>query len=685
MAETTPLFQRLQMHRANTRRMLAPGLRDAGSRPLAGLGEFGGLKYGPILRAMRALNPQRLGSLRPGAVNNIGRQIPEKFANPAALLRIRTAASQPSIWSEVEQVFPGTATESVHETVAAEPGTMRRGTVIQKMSITPQPGQSIAAFKSQVESRGLTRPTTPARKPPKPGDPGVRRFSRIEEIRDTKPPESTSGDSAPPAPPAAPPTVQRQPEDAEPPRSSVPSPAESASGPLSPPPSKLQRATPPQAQSTPVDGQPSSSAPPVVPERPLRALLSRQVPSRPVAPRAAPRPPAARTGPILPSALPGEGPAPISAQRPDAPAPSPGQQQTPTSPSLPAPAVPPIVPMDVAQSQALRQPRPRLQVARPAPPVAQDAEKPAARLPLAHPAAPATVIQRQTDQQQSAAGEQIPPAPPALTSPVGAPPTAVLSGPPAQRDDRSPQSTPLVMHLAQRRAAPQAVRFVHPERVKSGLGQPARPLMTPRAGQTLVARPVAPEALPDSMPSAPQPADMAARLRQPAPGQPSLPTLSAAVAPLMTPPQRGIRAATAAPVDMPVARAPLAQPPSSVSASSPVSAAPALPAALASFLPSPPVSSTPPPPVTLPERAPEPAQLLKPPAVTQGAGNVVQRVWEEHQEGTGGSRGGASRGNGSESGQNDQSLDLDKLAEDVFPLVKRLIDIESERARGYSR
>jgi hypothetical protein len=79
-----------------------------------------------------------------------------------------------------------------------------------------------------------------------------------------------------------------------------------------------------------------------------------------------------------------------------------------------------------------------------------------------------------------------------------------------------------------------------------------------------------------------------------------------------------------------------------------------------------------------------PAASAAPAAASSAASNVVQRLWEGHSPPA--SQSGGSTGSAVESSaESGAGLDLDTLAEQVFPIVKRLIEIESERSSGYLR
>jgi hypothetical protein len=105
--------------------------------------------------------------------------------------------------------------------------------------------------------------------------------------------------------------------------------------------------------------------------------------------------------------------------------------------------------------------------------------------------------------------------------------------------------------------------------------------------------------------------------------------------------------------------------------------------------------------VEMPRPAPQPSQSPSPEAPAENlrqtqpqkapllastqraAPNTIQRLWEEHSAPASASGRAASAGTPAQSPET--ALDLDRLAEEVLPLVKRLIEIESERSSGYLR
>jgi len=75
-----------------------------------------------------------------------------------------------------------------------------------------------------------------------------------------------------------------------------------------------------------------------------------------------------------------------------------------------------------------------------------------------------------------------------------------------------------------------------------------------------------------------------------------------------------------------------------------------------------------------------PAQpLAAAPVQSAAAPNVIQRLWPEHAEPQGGSAGDA--GNAQPETDNTK-IDLDELAQEIYPIVKQLLEFEAERLSG---
>lgn len=654
MTSQSPLIQRLKTHQVNTRRMLAPGLKDLARQQRSispVLDGWGSQKYAAFARNMRFLSEERLGHLTPEKINLIGRDLPARFSDPAKLLHIHPpTARENSIWSDVEKTLPSSAGQVGADVQAPpDPGTLRQGSIIQRFRTVPKPGQSFESFKEQIQSRAaLPKPAAapPPRPRPKPGEP-VRRYSRIEEITGKEPPAPTEPSAQPPD------TVQRQ---------------------MEPAPGLKPGADEPLLRTSEPAPELPRQAADVPSVEPLRAdSLDNQQPDQAVA----------QTAKL--AALPSvEQPKADISDRPDShpvlampvkAAHLPKQPQERALPKSEAPSTVVKLAQPVARNQTRisRQPEAQMPRAMPAPKESAPTPKssslsratsrpeqaaPRFAQPAPGPSAPLATATVQRQEEPDAIPQAQPPseaaspagqveAPAKTISPeVGATPQSTETLPDSPRQ---PESLPL-LRLAQRKAAPEQIRFVTPKVAKPDVQRPTliqRNL--PRIGRGQPIRAASPAPVPDRVQSLPpQPL-----VRSAADGGSPAPRVG------------GDTTSSVQKMEMPVARTV------------------EKPAPLARVVP----------PASLPPAAPlPPAQNNQPqssaappaPAIASAASNVVQRLWEGHSPPA--SQSGGSTGSASESGaESGAGLDLDKLAEQVFPIVKRLIEIESERSSGYLR
>jgi hypothetical protein len=663
-----PVIQRLKTHQANARRMLTPGLKNPAGQQRSFspvLDGFGGQKYTQIVQKMRFLNNERLGALSPEKTNLIGRELPARFSNPAGLLHVKPPSTPDgsSIWSSVEQVLPAAGTAGRQESAPEQPGTLRQGSVIQRIQNFPKPGQDIESFKKEVQSRAL-KPAAPVRKPPEPGDPSVRRYSRIEEI--------TARETPPSAEPPA--DVQRQPEPVnEKPRGMAIRPPDQPA-PVSEPPAPPLEARPPD-QPAPVSEPP---APPLEARPPDQPAPVSEPPAPPLEARPSDQPVPASEPPIPPLELRSSVP-PAPASEPTPPAPEARTSgQPPAQPTKVRPAPPPL-------PRALPAPKKASPLSERVLPKAKPTSRPETRQPVKPQAAPAphaglksapvpvptsrptaarpaqAVIQRQPDQPAPTRPADEPVSPPVdsvapdlkqqqeseqTDQPL---PLLPQETPIARLAPRQPEG-PLQAHLAGRRKAPEQVRFIAPRMFKTETKVPVTPPVLSRQKARTAPRAASKPALKSlDLPPAP------------------LPALSRQEAP--APPQASPA------IEMPVAR---------LSERAPAFAQPGGAQVLSAIQQS-----------ASPQALPQPTALAEPsqqqraevarPATRSAAGNVVQRLWDEHSPPSSATSSPSSGTSGDQDSDGQPDFDLDKLAEDVFPIVKRLIEIESERSSGYLR
>ena len=187
-----PIINRIQGHRKQIKGMLTPGLqrssRDQQSGHLSSIfSGFGGGKIKETTQKMRFLNLKKMGRVQSPAYKDFSKAIPKKFQDVQELLHINPKVNKErTIWSEIEKTLPNQ--EGGRFEAPPQPGELRRGSVIQAMF--PKPGQSTEAFREQVQSR--PKPKKPPRLLSKKPSlaPKSRLFSRVQEI--TRPGEVLS-------------------------------------------------------------------------------------------------------------------------------------------------------------------------------------------------------------------------------------------------------------------------------------------------------------------------------------------------------------------------------------------------------------------------------------------------------------------------------------------------------------
>ena len=232
MAEKNQMISHLKNAGERIHSMVTPWMRSylPGSKTLEhlpGQNLAVGIKARIAAKKMRFLHPENQGSIQPETILQQAKAIKDKTSQYHQLLHVTPNVSRDSdLWSKVEQVLPsGTAPEPKS---TPEPGVMQQGSIIPKMSMFPQKGQSISDFKDQIQSSGiLNQPKPAARVDKKPRVlPNSRIFARVEEFSNKEPQEMAENENAdgvetPTRPPEAAPkssqlaqadrtTVQRQ-------------------------------------------------------------------------------------------------------------------------------------------------------------------------------------------------------------------------------------------------------------------------------------------------------------------------------------------------------------------------------------------------------------------------------------------------------------------------------------------
>ena len=222
MSSTNLVVSRIKNQRSLIHGMLSPGLKQqsqgSSSTSLSPvIKDLAGRKFKIAARKMRAFDITRMGISDPTRLASLSTDIQKKFQGLDKILHVqRSSGNENSIWSDVETTLPGGADSQ------AEPGTgvLSKGSIIQPMSTTLKPGQSLDSFKQQVQARSShSKPEQIVKKPNLP--PNARRFSRVQEVdphqvsteKPAGPVESVEPESQPQAPAQSPVSPSVQPEE----------------------------------------------------------------------------------------------------------------------------------------------------------------------------------------------------------------------------------------------------------------------------------------------------------------------------------------------------------------------------------------------------------------------------------------------------------------------------------------
>jgi hypothetical protein len=692
-AAKNPLAQRVKAHKKQAQGMLTPGLSAAvRTLPTRGLPAiFTHFSVGKAKEAstqMRILDHRRMGNVQTQTGKEFAQAIPQKFEQVQKLLHINPAVSrEETIWNEMEKTLPSQGGARSYEE-PVQPGEMRAGSVIEKFSVFPKAGQSIDSFKKQAAT--LPKPAATRRATtPKPGlDPKTRLFSSVQEVTSSQQPVQTEIPQRPPQQPA---TVKKEPAQPKadtaparpierPPAATEPDneailkdliaamdgkkaePAAEEKKPLEQPLAKKaisQR----KPLAKPATSTPKADAPVLESKEPAQPKAqAKAVPSAPSTQKAAAPSAEKPTQPVAKRT------APATVQRkldtpvakPTAKATAAKQEAKPAAKSLAKPVEKPAItqappsqakpPADILSAQPTRKPEP------PAAPVQAASQQPVKEAPALSPKAESPVEEKTAHS-----------APPAKAEVVEAP------QPPA------PSEMPLHRKIQARREAPKAIKALRPETVRPA---EIKPIITPPS-QPMIAR----EKYQRSETTASVPAQEAP-LQQPPRSSVITPSDKTTASPTLPAGFDELSNAFAAQQKTtPTPPAPMRD------------GRPALSMALAKL----PRMAPPPVPQMMDENAQLPPELLqaqKRPAPSQAekqdslpesepmlpmpgsrrltspisatSTKVVQRLPDDATSDTGAS-------------EQEPELNLDQLAEELLPYVKRILQVEAERTPGRLR
>lgn len=668
MTSTNLIVSHLQEQHTRIHKMLSPGLQrqpeDSPHTPLSPVApDFAGRKFQLAAKKMRVLEPRRLGQFQPGLVTPLNTEIQNKFREPQKLIHIQPRQSRDtSIWSNVDTPLP--STQATRQEGPAEPGVLRQGSIIQRMSTTPKPGQSLDSFKQQIQSQSQrSQPKAAAKRPVL--DANARRFSRIQEIsseQKTKAPEEAEAPAAPEVP--KPPSEQAAIEPEIPASQPESTPEEGAPSPEKPeatqkPKTETPKVTPSvQREVDQVLEELPLTYPEIEPpvskpsEKPAEKVVSREKQEEP---------PASKTEDTVTSQISSETPevqqiAPETAEQP----PAESRTETPVESQSPVEEVRhPKAAIPVKKEPSAKKTELPLKKALPPKKEEPATTRPTAQTPGKKASISTPSVQRQPD--EIAPSAQVPSAreESATFDEAGSTPTEEIeTGRQDQPEDESQSPSespemPLQHQITYRQKAPKAVRTIEPEQLKPNVAPMLihridEPLFMPvkrRSDATIDQRTETPSL--SQILSQPRTERSASAFREP----------------------------QALPMDL---SHEMASQTSSVESS--VSRLP-MPVAL-----TPPESEA----VQTIRQQKQPISPLSPRMTQQQAtitspskaSNVVQRLWEEHRELHGQEVGSSSSSQksdrSSEGGQG--AFDLEALAEDVFPYVKRFLEIEANRS-----
>ncbi|RLD08033.1 MAG: hypothetical protein DRI56_05955 [Chloroflexota bacterium] len=711
------IINRIQGYKSRIAGMLKPGSKRPDSQSAARLSpvsaQFGGEKFKLAAKKMRFLNADKMGRSQTEARKNFVEAIPAKFRDTKKMIHVSPGFSRDvSIWSELEKTLP--EQRSGQFETPPQAGELRQGSIIQKFSMFPQPGQSNESFKKQAQSipkpKKRKTPTPPPKLAPK-----SRMFARIQEVTDHDQANEEIPLEIPETPeesqieaPINTDNIQRQPDSqpiAELPDLDTPLDQDV----IEPPAPVDDLAPPPEPQ--------LKMAEPAKKDR-LEKPVLRQLPKAKPAPKKAKTPPSGtpllRAKPSLPARQ-------IVQRKPDKPAPQKTlklalppqlhpvsepetQEDTPTQalrPELKAdapPRTPRPKPVADAPPPAIRPKSEVDALAQALPPKpAADAPPPAIR-PKSEVDAPPPAIRPKSEEEPPPRILRSEPKkePPPQASPLKPTEEEVPEIPPLERQEEIPQpSRPEPKDSVLRALRPEALTpTTSPEmtlrkRVESHkrVGQAIKALrpekLVHRVAPPIQTKREHPLISSDKYQPAPKKTDV-----------PESPAEDAFAGFIKSPPQLELDLARHSRPES-VAES---QPQPEDSLAKPISAAPsalteALPMALAhAHLPGQAVSPASPPPANVPGlTTPQPPvdlplteeeQLPQPPPVPEQGVAIVQNFGEDDiaPSDDGVVRRKAEEDEISSSkGFEKIKLNLDQLAEDVLPLVKRILEIESER------
>ncbi len=182
--------------------------------------DFGGNKFLIAANKMKYLQQDKLGLSSFAIAQNFSQQLSqtnERFRQMIHLINPNN--NYGSFWQEIAKVFP--SQRSYTNEPQLKSNELGQGSIIQKFSTFPKPGQSAQSFKEQAESRTFQRTSISQPEKKKTPAPTDRLFTKVQEISDhasqlSKPISTDSPSIEPPVRSTQTEKIQRQPNVIEP-------------------------------------------------------------------------------------------------------------------------------------------------------------------------------------------------------------------------------------------------------------------------------------------------------------------------------------------------------------------------------------------------------------------------------------------------------------------------------------
>ena len=186
MTSGNQVVSRLQQQRSRIQGMLSPGRKDQPEgihAPLSPVkSDFAGRKFLIAAKKMRVLGENKLSRWFSRSGMSLSTEIANKFQDVEKIIHINPKTiGDGSIWSDVDTTLPG-GIQPVNQSTRPEVGVLQQGSVIQKFNTVPKPGQSIESFRKQIESQPRPSKISVSHTKKAALSPGDRLFSKVQEI-----------------------------------------------------------------------------------------------------------------------------------------------------------------------------------------------------------------------------------------------------------------------------------------------------------------------------------------------------------------------------------------------------------------------------------------------------------------------------------------------------------------------